>query len=79
MKEMFAAYERASGQAINYEKSAIFFSANTNKELRKDICAEMGNMKEAASGKYLGLPLLIGRSKQQVFRYIKHKVQDKLQ
>ena len=36
-------------------------------------------MKEAISGKYLGLPMLIGGSKQQVFGYIKHKVQEKLQ
>ena len=79
MKRMFAVYERASGQAINYEKSVIFFSANTSKDLRKTICAELGNMKEATGGKYLGLPMLIKRSKQQVFCHIKYKVKEKLQ
>mgnify|MGYP004707993145 CR=1 FL=1 len=68
MKGMFAIYERASGQAINYENSAVFFSANTNKDLRKTICPGLGNMKEAASGKYLGLPMMIGRSKQQALQ-----------
>ncbi|XP_027102976.1 uncharacterized protein [Coffea arabica] len=79
MKGMFAIYERASGQAINYEKSIVFFSANTSKEMRKNICTALGNMKEAASGKYLDLPMLIGRSKQQVFGYIEQKMKDKLQ
>ena len=79
MKNMFAIYERASRQVINYDKSVVFFSANTCRNLRKEICAELGNMKEAKSGKYLGLPMLLGRSKQQVIGYIKEKVKEKLQ
>ncbi|XP_071933588.1 uncharacterized mitochondrial protein AtMg00310-like [Coffea arabica] len=36
-------------------------------------------MREAHSGKYLGLPMTIGRAKNQVFGYLKDKVNSKLQ
>ena len=36
-------------------------------------------MTKAWSGKYLGLPMMIGRSKQQVFGYIKNSLQNKMQ
>ena len=39
----------------------------------------MDNMKQATSGKYLGLPMTIGRAKNLVFGNIKCKVNSKLQ
>ncbi|XP_027169610.1 uncharacterized protein LOC113769353 [Coffea eugenioides] len=39
----------------------------------------MDNMKQATSGKYLGLPMTIGRTKNLVFGNIKCKVNSKLQ
>ncbi|XP_028125122.1 uncharacterized protein LOC114322024 [Camellia sinensis] len=67
-------YEGASGQKINLDKSTIFFSANVDagrKEALRQIL-NVGSMVE--SGKYLGLPYLLGRSKKEVFTFIKDRV-----
>ncbi|XP_027166934.1 uncharacterized protein LOC113766966 [Coffea eugenioides] len=67
-----------SGQMVNFEKSAVYFSRNTPSHVREEVCHELGNMREAGSGRYLGLPMAIGRSKNQVFRYIKSSVRNKM-
>lgn len=78
-KDLLAIYENASGQLINFEKSVVFFSANSCRNLRKEICSELGNIKEALSGKYLDLPMMIGRSKPQAFGFVKERLQNKMQ
>ncbi|XP_071909589.1 uncharacterized protein [Coffea arabica] len=79
VKVILKKYEKASGQMVNYEKSAMIFSGNTLNQDRKEIGEELGNMTEAISGKYLGLPMAIGKSKRQVFEYVKRKISDKMQ
>lgn len=37
LKENFNAYEKASKQIINYEKSSLFFSSSTTQKARQDI------------------------------------------
>ena len=56
----------------------MYFSRNTPTPIKKAICEELGNLKEAINGKYLGLPMAIGRTKNQVFGYIKSAVTNKL-
>lgn len=60
-------YGHASGQLINYVKSAVFFSANTPAGVRNSICTKLGIRRDAALGNYLGLPADIDRSKRSVF------------
>ena len=79
VKEMLNKYARASGQLINFEKSAIYYSRNTDLDIRQEICSILGNLKEAFSGKYLGLPMVIGRTKNQVFGQVKRRVTERLQ
>lgn len=64
-------YGLASGQVINFDKSAVFFSVNTPSDLRQRICHKLGVRRDAALGNYLGLPADIGRSKNAVFAYVK--------
>lgn len=66
-------YGVALGQAINKEKSSGFFSTNVDEEQRREVLLKLGGMTEAKQSKYLGLPLVIGRSKFQVFDYIREK------
>ena len=68
----------ASGQLVNFEKSAVYYSRNTPTTSRVAIYEKLGNLKEATNGKYLRLPMAIGRTKNQVFGYIKSAVTKKL-
>lgn len=71
-------YERASGQAINFSKSEIFFSPNVGNGLKHELKSLMGISNPLNTGKYLGLPSLIGRGKLKLFRYIRDKLRSRL-
>ena len=71
-------YGRASGQLINKDKSSIFFSKNVKGRKRVEVLKELEGMKEVNQSKYLGLPMVIGRSKRQVFEFIRQKTVKKL-
>ena len=71
-------YEAASRQKVNADKSSIFFSINTPLELKVEIMEVMGPMQDSKHNKYLGLPLIIEKSKKEVFVEIKEKVAKKL-
>ena len=78
LMEILELYEVASGQKINTEKSSVTFSHNTSLETRNEVLGILGPMQDPRQGKYLGLPLVIGKSKNQVFAKIKEKVGKKL-
>lgn len=74
LKNILALYEECSGQKINKEKSSIVFSKNTSTENREEVKNLLEIQSEATNDKYLGLPIHIGRSKQEAFQYIKDKI-----
>nr|XP_027095012.1 uncharacterized protein LOC113715059 [Coffea arabica] len=73
------AYEQASGQLINLEKSSVIFSKNVSITQKQDVCGKLGGMEEVKHGRYLGLPMVISRSKEQVFGYIKENMNRRLE
>ena len=79
VQELLNKYARASGQLINLDKSAIYYSRNTDLDTRQEVCSILGNLREAFSGKYLGLPMVIGRTKNQVFGEVKASVTQRIQ
>nr|XP_027122320.1 uncharacterized protein LOC113739290 [Coffea arabica] len=72
-------YEEASGQLINLDKSTVFFSKNMSLEQKEAVCSSLGGMTEMKHGKYLGLPMVISRTKEQIFGFIKENIKHKLQ
>ena len=76
--EILELFEVASGQKINVDKSSVTFSHNTPIETRGEVLGVLGPMQELRQGKYLGLPSVIGKSKNQVFVEIREKVGKKL-
>ncbi|XP_071938995.1 uncharacterized protein [Coffea arabica] len=72
-------YEEATGQLINLEKSSVFFSKNTMPDVREEVCQALGSIKQVEQGKYLGLPMIITKSKSQVFGFIRNSIDKKLQ
>ena len=79
MLELLSLYEEVSGQKINREKTALFFSKaviEVNFQIIKGI---LGVHEIHHYEKYLGLPSLIGRGKKASFNYLKERVWRKLQ
>ncbi|CAA0818222.1 Unknown protein, partial [Striga hermonthica] len=54
-----------TGQAVNLQKSAIFFSKNTPEAVKLSICSSLRGIVTHRSTRYLGLPLGIGRAKRE--------------
>ena len=76
--EILQKYEEAAGQKINTEKSSVFFSKNTDEETRERVKETLGSMQNAQPGKYLRLPSMIGRSKNQIFNKVRERVGKKM-
>ncbi|KAH9768542.1 reverse transcriptase domain-containing protein [Citrus sinensis] len=79
MKAALSLYGAASGQRVNFNKSSISFSTNTNKEVALSICSLLGVQGTVNHGNYLGFPSFISRSKSTVFSYIRERVWKRLQ
>jgi hypothetical protein len=72
-------YEEASGQQLNCNKTAIFFSKNISLETRKEIVEEARIPVTQRYDTYLGLPALVGKSRMVAFKKIKDKFHKRLQ
>ena len=77
--EVLQTYAAASGQCINFEKSSVYFSTNTDGVQRERIRMALGVREVDRFETYLGLPTLVGRSKYHTFSYLKDKVWEKIQ
>lgn len=71
MKLILTTFEAASGQAINFNKSEIFYSRNVSEETRVGLSNLLGVRVCLGTGNYLGLPSIIGRKKKVTFNYLK--------
>ena len=67
-------YEAISGQRLNKDKTAVFFSRNTSREARCNIQTLSGVPISQCYDTYLGLPDLVGRSRNWEFQNIKERV-----
>ena len=67
-------YERESGEAINFQKSCIFFSRNVSPNSKDLVISILGVQSHLNTGRYLGLPSLIGKSKREVFGFLKDRL-----
>ncbi|CAA0832458.1 Unknown protein, partial [Striga hermonthica] len=50
-------YRLFTGQTVNLNKSAIFFSKSTPQHLQNSICRSLNGITPHKSTRYLGLPL----------------------
>lgn len=60
LKEILLSYQQGSGQMIDVAKSAIFFSANCDDQMKEEMKTTTGIQTEALCEKYLGLPTAVG-------------------
>nr|KYP44138.1 Putative ribonuclease H protein At1g65750 family [Cajanus cajan] len=72
-------FEIASGQAINFDKSEVFLNRHAPPAIHNMLSNILHVHSCETTSKYLGLPSMIGRNKNDVFRYIKERIWKKLQ
>lgn len=74
MKSVLNRYDRLSGQAVNFNKSSVYFNLNTLVPDREEVCQILQVNEVNEPGKYLGLPMRVGRKKVLVFRFLTDRV-----
>jgi hypothetical protein len=79
IQNLLSLYEKASGQKVNGNKTALFFSKNTHVRHRSAIFTLFGTSPSTQFEKYRGLPPIMGRSKQHAFNDIKDCIWKRLQ
>jgi hypothetical protein len=79
LKKCLDKYCLWSGQTINATKSSIRFSKNTNPTTSSNILNILPFSASLKSSIYLGLPILIGKSKREAFQGIIDKVSSKIE
>jgi hypothetical protein len=70
LKRVLRDYEVSSGQRVNLQKSSIFFGPGCNDGLKEESKMVIGIACEALSKRYLGLPTIVGKSKEGCFQYL---------
>jgi len=78
LMDIFAEYQRISGQKINLSKSEMVFSPNIMQNVKNEFQSFMPIQITEKISKYLRLPTQIGRSKNQIFNFIMDRVKSKL-
>ena len=78
IKEILSLYETASGQLVNYSKSAVCFGPSIREEDISQMVAILGVAQVKCHEHYLGLPCFSGKNKSNLFASIKDRVWNKL-
>lgn len=78
VKEVVSNYETSSSQLVNFDKSLIYFSNNTNSENREQVTRVFEVRISSNLEKYLGLPTMVERRKKQAFFGIKESMVRKI-
>ncbi|XP_038687533.1 uncharacterized protein LOC119986913 [Tripterygium wilfordii] len=76
--EVIHNYEVISGQLVNIHKSNVFFSRNTPALIIDSIKGILGVSEAKMHERYLGLPTVIGKSKREIFSYIRDRVSHRI-
>jgi hypothetical protein len=71
LKEVLQKYEASSGQRVNMQKSSIFFGKGCSDQERSFLKNRLGVQCEALSERYLGLPTVVGKSKEGAFKHLR--------
>jgi hypothetical protein len=78
LKNVLEKYEESLGQKVNMQKSSIFFGRGCREETRTMLKDLIGIQCEALSERYLGLPSVVGQSKNGVFKYVTDRSKGKV-
>lgn len=79
MTDILRKYGRLSGHVVNFSKSSVVFSPNTSVEDRVMVCEKLQVQEAGSPGKYLGMPMCVGKAKSEVFGFLNDRIDGKLQ
>lgn len=79
LKAVLSRYEKLSGQAINFAKSSVLYSPNTAAQDRLAVCQTLQVREVGEPGRYLGMPMNVGRKKVDVFHFLIDRIKQKVQ
>ncbi|KAE8668727.1 hypothetical protein F3Y22_tig00112285pilonHSYRG00060 [Hibiscus syriacus] len=71
-------FDLHSGHAINKNKFKIFFSENTNLNIRNEICAKLDYEKISDMGVHLKVPVRRANVSNDIYNFLLDKIQSKL-
>lgn len=71
-------FTNCSGKSINNAKSCVLFSSNTPPSVAASISAQLGIAATDNLGRYLGIPIIIGRKGKADFSFLIDKIRAKL-
>ncbi|XP_065619131.1 uncharacterized protein LOC136063137 [Quercus suber] len=77
--EILSSYENVSGQKLNRDKTALFFSKSTPSDVQRQIMETLGVSELTQYEEYLGLLAMVGRNKRVSFDKLKQRVWKRLQ
>ncbi|XP_074277216.1 uncharacterized protein LOC141600859 [Silene latifolia] len=79
VKEILKTYEEASGQMVNFNKTTVSFSRGMRGARRNQVAAWLGVRAVMEQNRYLGLPTVVGHSRNVVSKVVREKLSVKLQ
>ncbi|KAA3488819.1 reverse transcriptase [Gossypium australe] len=71
LKHILMEYEMNSGQCVNFDKSTVFYSTNTQESEKMAISQILAVRGSNDIERYLGLPSMVGRRKRLSFQNLK--------
>jgi len=74
LRNILELYHRGSGQFVNYDKSAVFYSKNCMDNVKQVVASALQIQSEELAEKYLWLPMALGWSLKGAFEYMPTKV-----
>ena len=78
IQRILKVYELSSNQQLNCTKTSLYFSPNIDVGTKERVKAMFGAQVIKPHESYLGLPSLVGRSKNTTFAKLKQKVANKV-
>lgn len=78
LKMILGEYEKAIGQTVNLDKSAISFGKKVDERVRSEIHERLKILKESDTGSYLGLPECFSGSRVDMLSYIRDRLKSKM-
>lgn len=63
---------------VSVAKCSIFFSPNTDVDMRANICLHLNIDNEALSDRYLGLPALVGIDRSDCFKHLIERIMQRI-
>ena len=67
-----------SGQKVSEAKSSIYFSSNTEVDVKTEVYEVLNIMTKSLSDKYLGLPVMVGADHSDCFRRLIDRVNSRI-